>query len=219
MQVWKDVSPSTKQPYVGQRTLERALFAIQQLQTLVPSLPFSLANPNGMFRETHMTTAAAQQQQQYQSLQPDKDLSELGLTTSAVDHECASEHCARDEHVPFYLVPVDETLRLNEVASTGLPLSEEQAAAQRRKMTSAAPDTLYGLVTRPIEGVVRPSAKVVRSVASDGSRQARRYTHVEPKRFCAEFWGVAELENKQRLYSETFFYAGVSLCTFSFTAC
>lgn len=89
-----------------------------------------------------------------------------------------------------------------------MPGAPESSPKAKPSTLATGAEAFFGLALETRLGADGPSPGVIgtREEATAG----RRFVPYEPFRFSAEFWGVGELREKQRLYSETFFYAGVS---------
>lgn len=137
---------------------------------------------------------------------------DLGLTTSIDPHLTTLKH--QRDRTPFYLVPVDDTTRINERTPSSADGSEPGAivdplsTARRPTTVPRGVDGFFGLALEMRIGTRGPKAAVFGT--EDEALLGRHFVAFEPCRVGVEFWGVAHLKDKQRLYSSTFFYAGVS---------
>ena len=89
--------------------------------------------------------------------------------------------------------------------SSGLAHVEGSQARARDSHHHRGSQDFCGLLDNPLYGTRGPDVLVAGGLPEE---IAAEVTAFEPCRFSAEFWGVHELGDKQRLYSETFFYGG-----------
>ncbi|KAH8920207.1 hypothetical protein BT69DRAFT_435042 [Atractiella rhizophila] len=128
--------------------------------------------------------------------QPEKDgEDELGISKKLV----SKESDLGDKDVSkWFMVPVDSTLRLSDF-SLPLPPSHPRRHSSSPMSLPPGADRFFSLST-----AIRSSLLTTQFEELEG----RKATAYEPCRFSVEFWGVSELKEKQRLYSQTFVYAG-----------
>lgn len=124
---------------------------------------------------------------------------------------------------PFWLVPVDDTTRINDRMSSsatgadnnGEPLPSESSPSSPSsspRKTSSLPqgaEGFFGLAVETRMGTQQGAQSAVFGSAAE-EQLGRRFVAHEPFRISLEFHSVASLKDKQRLYSSTFFHAGVS---------
>lgn len=139
-----------------------------------------------------------------------EDGPDLGLATSIDPHLNARKH-GRDQR-NFYLIPVDDTTRINErspTSSEGGNGAEPSPTPRRPSSIPRGVDGFFGLALETRIGTKGPKPAVFGT--EDEAIAERSFVAYEPCRVGVEFWGVGNLKDKQRLYSSTFFYAGVRL--------
>lgn len=107
----------------------------------------------------------------------------------------------------FFLIPTDDTVKINDSDHRSGPSSPSPTLIHTPTRISADPESFFGLQTCSKLGVKGAGVFVGEDELEDTERQ---FTPYEPCRFSAQFYNVSELREKQRLYSDTFFYAGVS---------
>lgn len=127
---------------------------------------------------------------------------ELGLTTNI---KPALELKVDEEPGRYFLVPVDDTTRINDGP---MPGAAEPAPKAKPSSLPTGAEAFFGLALETRSGGDGAARGVFGTL--EEAAVGRRFVPYEPFRFSAEFWGVGELREKQRLYSETFFYGGVS---------
>ncbi|KAK4056185.1 hypothetical protein OIO90_002916 [Microbotryomycetes sp. JL221] len=203
--VASDICPISRKPYVRQSIVERALWESEAFKLHIPP---ALAS--------RQTTHAL-----YGTRTPGHDAMvdenpELGLM-SRIDPRM--EWHEGDDCRPYYLVPVDDTTRINPVqhavdsaeataASAASTSSEPPTPAVARKPSTLprGAENFFGLALETRLGTVGPVSRVYG--AEEEVAEERNWVAHEPCRVSIEFWGVQALKDKQRLYSSTFHYAG-----------
>lgn len=140
-----------------------------------------------------------------QSLSADEDRTELGLTCSINPLLDSSKYA--DSTRQFYLVPKDDTWRLNDGPLPGTQ-SESDSRPKKPSSLPCGPAGFFSLLKESRLGSSGPPPFVFGTV--EEQKALRRFVGFEPYRFSAEFWGVNKLtSDRQRLYSETVFLGGV----------
>ncbi|KAJ7456442.1 hypothetical protein FB451DRAFT_1353827 [Mycena latifolia] len=207
----KDTSPTTKQPYVSIAVLQAAHWQNSILRQYITARP---ASSSFETRPSPAPTPGSPVQRE----------KELGITqtTAEIRARLAAADPSLDQAGPYYLVPVDSSQRIGDNGSSvhppsvdGVPLSMDElfttSFAPSSPTTSKpnGPSTLsrasageanfFGIQTR------RYTARAC--VAADPAGTARWTLH-PPFRFAAEFWDVELLPEKARLYSHTVWCGG-----------
>lgn len=135
---------------------------------------------------------------------------DLGLATSIDPHLNIRKHGADQRN--FYLIPVDDTTRINErtpASSEGGEAAELSTSPRKPSTVPRGVDGFFGLALETRLGTKGPKSAVFGT--EDEAMAGRTFVAYEPCRVGVEFFGVGNLKDKQRLYSSTFFYAGVSV--------
>ncbi|KAF8876235.1 hypothetical protein CPB85DRAFT_1443891 [Mucidula mucida] len=178
-----DICPTTQRPYVPLSVLQSANWAHTLLRHQIIARPSSPSS-NSPTKDNSSPKSM------------DKDLG-LAVPKSAYT----------SEDTPLYPVPTDGTLRIGErggPSSEGKGISMEQLFAHSHAPYShSSPDihpdpspitfnesTFFGLMSKPT-----------------GSPNAT-YTHFPPFRFSIEFFDINRIGEKDRLHSQTIWYAG-----------
>lgn len=178
-----DISPTTRKPYVSLSVLQAANWAHTVLRHQILLRPSSPSSSS--VSSTTLSTSPSSP----------KANEDLGLATipSGTDDK------------PYYPVPTDETLRIGErggPSSEGKGISMEQLFAHSHSSSSHSLDSdtdypvtfnessFFGLASRP--------SKSANST----------YSPFPPFRFSVEFFDTDHLKEKDRLHSQTIWYAG-----------
>ncbi|KAH7345195.1 hypothetical protein B0J17DRAFT_31740 [Rhizoctonia solani] len=111
---------------------------------------------------------------------------------------------APDESKVYYPIPSDASIRIGHDRSASTNdldidfdvLSSPPPPKIRRP---ASESDLFGL---------RPSRRTAREIIQEGTTEAVKWSTNEPFRFSVEFWGLDTLKEKNRLHSQTVWYAG-----------
>lgn len=139
------------------------------------------------------------------------DSVDLGLAVP-IDPSLRQSKCSEDEQQLFYLIPVDDTTRINErpsvVEGAEGSLGAEASSPRRSSTVSRGAEAFFGLAMETRLGTRGPKPAVFGT--EEEAAMGRQFVAHEPCRVGVEIWGVSGLKDKQRLYSSTFFYAGVS---------
>ncbi|KAM0791547.1 hypothetical protein ACM66B_005995 [Microbotryomycetes sp. NB124-2] len=195
-----DVCIITGKPFVRQSIVERALWESEAFKIRIPTTPTSRLNYHAAYGSTRSPG-----QETMVDERP-----ELGLVSQINPARTLRDG---DDSRPYYLLPVDDTTRINEKPSINSETPENAAEVAPAPATPKKPSTLprgpnnfFGLALETRPGTVGPVASVYGS--ADEVDRDRRWVAHEPCRVSIEFWGVQALKDKQRLYSSTFFYAG-----------
>ncbi|KAK4049650.1 hypothetical protein OIV83_003925 [Microbotryomycetes sp. JL201] len=194
-----DVCSITGKPFVRQSIVERALWESEAFKVRIPTTPSSRFNYHAAYGSTRSPGQ--------ESMVDERP--ELGLVFQ-IDPTKPRQN--GPDWRPYYLVPVDDTTRINERPATSSESSEnvaETASPPTPKKPSTlprGPEHFFGLALETRAGTVGPVSFVYGT--ADEADSDRRWVAHEPCRVSIEFWGVQALKDKQRLYSSTFFYAG-----------
>ncbi|KAI5477083.1 hypothetical protein MNV49_006882 [Pseudohyphozyma bogoriensis] len=215
----QDVSPTTGQPYVSQSIVESALWLSEDFRSRIPYdiAPFASIShsmhANGPARTTQLgrpgvsparTTTAMTVPTTATSVS-DEDLTELGFSTTI--NPSLDDTLSGIAKRPYYLVPVDDTVRLNDGPPPGSSEAPVDPALKfKSSMLPSGPAGFFGLGLETRLGSPGPKSGVFGT--TEEQKALRRFVMFEPLRFSAEFWGVGDLKDKQRLYSQTFFLGG-----------
>jgi hypothetical protein len=184
MPIATDISPSTGKPYVLLSTLQGAHWDQSILRHMIISRPPS-------------SSVAA-------STSPAPRDKEIGVAVSATEvAELASSNDPRASRM-FYRVPGDSSFRLGNCAECETSSMDDLFDMDRGKGNSSrssevdtSEDSFFGLAPDR-----SPSSNV-----SAGSADVR-WSPYQPLRFSVEFWDVAALGERSRLYSKAIWYAG-----------
>ncbi|KAJ7806138.1 hypothetical protein B0H14DRAFT_2876682, partial [Mycena olivaceomarginata] len=204
----KDSSPTTKQPFVSIAVLQAAHWQNSLMRQHITARP---ASSSFEMRPSPAPTPGSPVQRE----------KELGITqtTAEIGARLAAADPSLDQNGPYYFVPTDSSQRIGDNgSSTVAPLSMDDLFT-----TSFTPNS----PTSPI--TAKPNAPSTLARASVGEAnffgiQTRRYTargcvaadpagtarwtlH-PPFRFAAEFWDTEVLPEKARLYSHTVWCGG-----------
>ncbi|CAE6433901.1 unnamed protein product [Rhizoctonia solani] len=109
-----------------------------------------------------------------------------------------------DDSKVYYPIPSDASIRIGHDRSASTNdldidfdiLSSPPPPKIRRP---ASESDLFGL---------RPSRRTAREIIQEGTTEAIKWSTNEPFRFSVEFWGLDTLKEKNRLHSQTVWYAG-----------
>jgi hypothetical protein len=196
-----DLSPTTGLPYVPKAVIERAFWQSAEFKSRIPVSPSPFAHTSHATYSTGaMHTLSAGPRDAVI-----EDKAELGLSALInPDLDGAKTGSSRR----YFLVPIDDTTRLNDGPLPGSSTRIDSPSQAKVPTLPTGPNAFFGLALETRTGSDSSPGEVLGSV--EESVVGRRFVPYEPCRFSAEFWGVGDLREKQRLYSSTFFYAGVS---------
>lgn len=196
----EDISPSSGTLYVPQTVIHRALWQSQDFASKIPLASSSFSNISHSAYSTGPIRAPQLE------LDTSGELHELGISVpflSSLSQAVGPTALLQR----YFIVPVDDTARINESISAQ-SLSPSIGTTTKPPSLPSGANNFFGLALESRQGVGGINPGVFRTVEEEDSK--RRFISHEPFRFTAEFWGVGDLREKQRLYSQTFFYAGSS---------
>ncbi|KAG8716010.1 hypothetical protein FRC11_011266 [Ceratobasidium sp. 423] len=109
-----------------------------------------------------------------------------------------------DDTKVYYPIPSDASIRIghDRSASTNnldLDFDILSSPPPPKIRRPASESDLFGL---------RPSHRTAREIIQEGTTEAVKWSTNEPFRFSVEFWGLDTLKEKNRLHSQTVWYAG-----------
>lgn len=214
----QDQCPITGESFVPQSVIERAFW---RSETSKYQIPISVQGRN----VTHYIYGSGTRTPGGGELNQIEEHPELGLTVGINSKLDVSKQkrisCWSTQ--PFYLVPVDDTTRINERLPTHAGVEPELLMDEAGASDSPSPQRKHSTLPRGAEGFFGlgvetrrgtlggPKSAVVFGSSAEEQLERRFVAH-EPFRTSVEFWlgGVNALKDKQRVYSSTFFFAGVS---------
>ncbi|KAJ1311644.1 hypothetical protein OPQ81_010120 [Rhizoctonia solani] len=111
---------------------------------------------------------------------------------------------AEDDSKVYYPIPSDASIRIghDRSASTSdldLDFDVLSSPPPPKIRRPASESDLFGL---------RPSRRTAREIIQEGTAETVKWSTNEPFRFSVEFWGLDTLKEKNRLHSQTVWYAG-----------
>lgn len=180
MEIAKDVSPSTGQPYVPLAVLQSAHWNQDVLRHRITSRPRGPSSPSP-------------------PLSPSARDKELGLGVLNTK--------LRNETEPsWYPIPGDSSVRIGDSAGVEGASTEQQLV---ELVTSSTLDTgKKGIRTCEENFFGLQQQRYTPESASVHGEVASKFTPHPPFRFSVEFWDVDTLKEKSRLHSRTVWYAG-----------
>ncbi|KAK0208039.1 hypothetical protein DFS33DRAFT_1253775 [Desarmillaria ectypa] len=201
IKISSDICPTTDQPYVALSVLQAANWS----QTLLRhDLAFRPASP--------LTPTLSSVKGK------EKD---LGITFTRDSFLSGS---IKHKDGPFYLVPVDQTLRIGEnggPSSEGKGVSMEQLFAHSHSPYSLSSEENLDAKFKSDEASsypitfnessffgLLPNFYTPSSIRDPSADPKAVYSPYPPFRFSVEFWDTDRLKEKQRLHSQTIWYAG-----------
>lgn len=207
MEIAQDVSPTTGKPYAPPSVLQAAHWNQSLLRHRISHRPSNTTLPLTPPRSPGPNASASSS----------SDGLGLALTTSEIlarlaDHQDGS----LDEHKMYYPVPVDSSSRVGDTngienatmdqlfspptsPNIDSPSSPSAAASKPSHMSSHTLSTFFGIQTLP--------HSAASAIESDTTGR-KSWSPFPPIRFGIEFWGVEKLKEKDRLTSQTIWYAG-----------
>lgn len=196
----RDYSPTTGRLYTPHEVIEQAFFQAEDFKSQIPMAMTSRLVTHSTYNSIGRTPGL--------DSHPD-DGPDLGLAASIDPHLNTRKH-GRGQ-LNFYLIPVDNTTRINErspASSEGGEGAELSPSPRKPSTVPRGVDCFFGLALETRLGTKGPKLAVFGT--EDEAIAGRTFVAYEPCRVGVEFWGVGNLKDKQRLYSSTFFYAGVN---------
>ncbi|KEP54268.1 hypothetical protein V565_019840 [Rhizoctonia solani 123E] len=110
---------------------------------------------------------------------------------------------APDDSKAYYPIPSDASIRIGHDRSSTNDLELDfdilSSPPPPKIRRPASESDLFGL---------RPSRRTAREIIQDGTTETIKWSTNEPFRFSVEFWGLDTLKEKNRLHSQTVWYAG-----------
>ncbi|CUA77499.1 hypothetical protein RSOLAG22IIIB_02514 [Rhizoctonia solani] len=110
---------------------------------------------------------------------------------------------APDDSKVYYPIPSDASIRIGHDRSSTNELDIDfdilSSPPPPKIRRPASESDLFGL---------RPSRRTAREIIQEGTSEAVKWSTNEPFRFSVEFWGLDTLKEKNRLHSQTVWYAG-----------
>ncbi|CAE6421890.1 unnamed protein product [Rhizoctonia solani] len=110
---------------------------------------------------------------------------------------------APDDSKAYYPIPSDASIRIGHDRSSTNDLDLDfdilSSPPPPKIRRPASESDLFGL---------RPSRRTAREIIEDGTTETVKWSTNEPFRFSVEFWGLDTLKEKNRLHSQTVWYAG-----------
>lgn len=208
-----DISPTTKQPFVPLHVLQAAHWSQSVFRHKITSLPPSVCSP--------LPSASPK----------DKELG-ITLTTADILSQVSSadlpESSNPEAQKPYFPVPSDSSLRIGDNGTAfngtadGAPMSMDELFKFTDSPSVAASHSSNGrTVHKQNNAQVSPlatsestffgllsSRRTAASCVSSGGNGNTRWSPYPPCRFSVEFWDYDSLKEKNRLYSNTIWYAG-----------
>jgi hypothetical protein len=133
---------------------------------------------------------------------------ELGGLVSTADILASP---APDDTKAYFPIPSDASVRVGHDRTNSL----SDADAELDLLSSPSPSSPPTKVRKPASESdlfgLRPSRRTAREIAEEharGGSEVAKWSTNEPFRFSVEFWGLDTLKEKNRLHSQTVWYAG-----------
>ncbi|KAJ7748480.1 hypothetical protein DFH07DRAFT_829825 [Mycena maculata] len=211
----KDSSPTTKQPFVSIAVLQAAHWQHSILRQCITARPASSS-----LAETRPSPAPTPGS----PVQREKELG-ITQTTAEIRARLAAADPSLDQVGPYFLVPTDSSQRIGDNGSSvhppsmdGTPLSMDELFMTSFAPSSPTSSTAPRLAPPSILarasageanffGIQRQRYNAHACVEADPAGTARWALH-PPFRFAAEFWDTEVLPEKARLYSQTVWCGG-----------
>lgn len=199
-----DYSPATGLPYTPQHIIERAFWQSHQIRAKIPAAPTPSASYSHVL---HATGTSLDRRPSSPTPPPSQadDRTDLGLT-AVIDPTLDPDRLGSQHHQRFFLVPSDDTARINDGPLPGEQGHAGSGGAPAKAKASSLPGGPEGFFGLALE--TRWGARGGVFGSPEEERLARRFVGCEPCRVAVEFWNVGELRDKQRLYSRTWDYNG-----------
>ncbi|KAK7064727.1 BTB domain-containing protein [Favolaschia claudopus] len=212
--VSKDSSPTTKQPFVSIAILQAAHWQNSLLRQHITARPPAALSDA---RSSPAPTPGS-------PIQREKELG-ITQTTAEIAARLAASDPSLDQIGPYYLVASDSSQRIGDNGSSVHPPSVDSATLSMDDLfTTAFNTTSPASPTTPKPNATNPLIRASAGEANFFGIQTRRFTAREcvaidlagtsrwtlhpPFRFAAEFWDTEALSEKQRSYSHTIWCGG-----------
>ncbi|KAH6917136.1 hypothetical protein BKA70DRAFT_1177864 [Coprinopsis sp. MPI-PUGE-AT-0042] len=198
----KEISPTTKKPYVPMSVLQTTLWSQSLLRHQItykpPGSPGQASSPPPRDKELGIGTATRDLQDDgtHKYYYPVLGDSSLRLGDNGNDLQPSEgTSLSMEDLFNFSHSPVVSLAR----QSANQSGSGNKVAVDTEARISSSEETLFGLRSERYT--------VEQCIAADPSGK-RRWSPFPPHRFGVEFWDIDSLKEKSRLHSHTFWYAG-----------
>lgn len=181
-----DVSPSTGLPYTPQHIIERAFWQSHQLRAKIPAAPAPFATFSHALHATG--TSLDRRPSSPTSAQPADERTDLGLATH-INPNLKPEQYGELHHQRYFLVPADDTARLNDGPLPGEPPVAGPGGAVVKPKPSSLPGGAEGFFGLALE--TRWGARGGVFGTAEEERVGRSFVGFEPCRVAVEFWNVS----------------------------